>query len=88
MPEATLQAPTQRISLRTPLPADGDDCEEMLAQFAKAGIDVHALATQLQAEGAGVIRQVLERSLGYDQIEMRLSQSCAQSRGLGRQAAS
>ena len=34
------------------LPADGDDCEEVLAQFAKAGIDVDALAVQLQDEGA------------------------------------
>jgi len=34
------------------LPADGGDCEEALAQFAKAGIDVDALAAQLQDEGA------------------------------------
>ena len=34
------------------LPADGGDCEEVLAQFAKAGIDVDALAAQLQEEGA------------------------------------
>src|SRR6185436_3510397 len=34
------------------LPADGGDCEEVLARFAKAGVDVDALATQLQDEGA------------------------------------
>ena len=34
------------------LPADGGDCEEVLAQFAEAGIDVDALAAQLQDEGA------------------------------------
>jgi transaldolase len=34
------------------LPADGGNCEEVLAQFAKAGIDVDALAAQLQTEGA------------------------------------
>ena len=34
------------------LPADGGDCEEVLAQFVKAGIDVDALAAQLQDEGA------------------------------------
>ena len=28
------------------------DCEEVLAQFAKAGIDIYALAVQLQDEGA------------------------------------
>jgi len=32
--------------------ADGGDCEEVLAQFAKAGIDLDALAARLQDEGA------------------------------------
>ena len=31
---------------------DGGDCEEVLAQFAAAGIDVDALAAQLQEQGA------------------------------------
>ena len=34
------------------MPADGGDCEEVLAEFAKAGIDVDALAARLQDEGA------------------------------------
>ena len=34
------------------LPADGGDCEEVLAQFSKAGINIDALAAQLQDEGA------------------------------------
>ena len=34
------------------LPADGGGCEEILAEFAAAGIDVDALAAQLQDEGA------------------------------------
>lgn len=34
------------------LPADGGDCEEVLSQFADAGINVGALAAQLQDEGA------------------------------------
>jgi transaldolase len=34
------------------LPADGGDCEAVLAQFAKAGVDVDALAGTLQADGA------------------------------------
>ena len=33
------------------LPADGGNCEEVLARFAEAGIDVDALAAQLQEEG-------------------------------------
>jgi transaldolase len=34
------------------LRADGGNSEEVLSQFAKAGIDVDALAAQLQDEGA------------------------------------
>jgi transaldolase len=52
MPEATLKALADHGELGGILPADGGDCEEVLAQFAKAGIDVNALAAQLQDEGA------------------------------------
>ena len=31
---------------------DGGNSEEVLGQFAKAGIDIYALAAQLQSEGA------------------------------------
>jgi len=34
------------------LPTDGGDAEEVLKEFAKAGIDINALAAQLQDEGA------------------------------------
>ena len=52
MPEATLNALADHGELGAILPADGGDCEEVLAQFADAGIDVNALAAQLQDEGA------------------------------------
>jgi transaldolase len=52
MPEATLKALADHGELGTILPPDGGDCEEVLAQFASAGIDVIALAGQLQDEGA------------------------------------
>ena len=52
MPEGTLKALADHGELGSILPADGGDCEEVLAQFAKAGIDVDALAAQLQDEGA------------------------------------
>jgi transaldolase len=51
MPEQTLKALAGHTELGTIMPADGGDCEEVLAQFAKAGIDVDALAAQLQDEG-------------------------------------
>jgi transaldolase len=52
MPEGTLKALADHGELGTILPADGGDCEVVLGQFAKAGIDVDALAAQLQEEGA------------------------------------
>jgi transaldolase len=52
MPEATLIALADHGQLGSIMAADGGDCEAVLAQFAKAGISVDALATQLQAEGA------------------------------------
>ncbi len=52
MPEATLKALAAHNELGELLPADGGDCEEVLARFAQAGIDVDALAAQLQDEGA------------------------------------
>ena len=52
MPEGTLKALADHGEIGEPLPADGGDCEEVLAQYGKAGIDVDALAAQLQEEGA------------------------------------
>jgi transaldolase len=52
MPEGTLKDLADHGQLETILPADGGDCEEVLAQFTKGGIDVDALAAQLQDEGA------------------------------------
>ena len=53
MPEGTLKALADHGELGTILPADGGDCEQVLSAFAKAGIDVDALAARLQDEGAG-----------------------------------
>jgi transaldolase len=52
MPEGTLKALADHGELGAVLPADGGDGEEVLAQFAKAGVDIGALAAQLQEEGA------------------------------------
>jgi transaldolase len=52
IPEATLKALADHGEIRAMLPADGGDCEEVLAGFAKAGVDVDVLAAQLQDEGA------------------------------------
>jgi transaldolase len=52
MPEGTLKALAEHSELGALLPADGGDCEEVLARLAKVGIDIDALAVQLQEEGA------------------------------------
>jgi transaldolase len=52
MPENTLKALATHSELGELLPTDGGNGEEVLAQFAAAGIDVDALGAQLQREGA------------------------------------
>src|SRR5213594_3857407 len=52
MPEGTLKALADHGELSEIMSNDGGDCEAALAQFAKAGIDIAALAARLQDEGA------------------------------------
>jgi len=52
MPEGTLKALADHGELSDIMSADGGDCEVVLAEFAKAGIDIDALAARLQDEGA------------------------------------
>ena len=52
MPESTLKALADHGSLGEMLTADGGDSEAVLAQFGVSGVDVDALASQLQDEGA------------------------------------
>jgi transaldolase len=52
MPEGTLKALADHGDLGEILPADGGDSEDVLARFAAAGMDIDALAAQLQDEGA------------------------------------
>jgi transaldolase len=52
MSEGTLNALADHGQLGAILPADGGDSEQVLGEFAKAGVDVDALAARLQDEGA------------------------------------
>jgi transaldolase len=52
MPEGTLKAFGDHGEVDDILAPDGGDCEKVLASFAKAGIDIDALAARLQDEGA------------------------------------
>jgi transaldolase len=52
MPEKTLLAFAAGGTVKSVMAKDGGDAEQVLARFANAGIDVDALATRLQSEGA------------------------------------
>ncbi len=52
MPEGTLLAFADHGKVGAPLSPDGNDAEEVIARHASAGVDVDALAVQLQEEGA------------------------------------
>ena len=52
IPEGTLKALADHGDVPTLMRADGGTCEEVLKQFAEAGVDVHALAQRLQKDGA------------------------------------
>jgi len=52
MPENTLNALADHTEIGDIMATDGGDCESVLGEFAKAGINVDALAAQLQEDGA------------------------------------
>ena len=52
IPEATLHAFDDHGEVGACLPPDGGDCEEVLGEFARAGIDIDELAARLQNDGA------------------------------------
>src|SRR4051794_18040944 len=52
MPESTLAAFHDHGTVDAPMPTDGGDADATLAEFEAAGIDVAALGTKLQSDGA------------------------------------
>ena len=52
MPEGTLKALADHGQIGAAMPGDGGECESVLAEFGKAGIDVDAIAARLQEDGA------------------------------------
>jgi transaldolase len=51
VPEKTLHAYAEHGGFRGTMAEDGGDAETVLAEFTRAGIDIDALATQLQVDG-------------------------------------
>ena len=78
MPEGTLKALAEYTELGSILPADGGDCEETLARFAKAGIDIAALAAQLQDDGAKLFVKSWNELLGVIESKSADIQKTAQ----------
>lgn len=52
IPEDTLKAFADHGETGASMPADGGDCEQVLADFTRTGIDLDKLAARLQDEGA------------------------------------
>jgi transaldolase len=52
MPESTLTAFADHGDLAAPPAPDGGDSQDVLTRFARAGVDIDALAQRLQDEGA------------------------------------
>ncbi|HEX5064873.1 MAG TPA: transaldolase [Myxococcota bacterium] len=52
MPESTLKALAEHQDVGPLMPADGGDCEAVLARFEECGVDLTGLAARLQDEGA------------------------------------
>jgi transaldolase len=52
MPEKTLLAFAEHGTVKSAMPKDGGDAEDVLKRFAEAGVDVDVLAAKLQVEGA------------------------------------
>jgi len=64
IPEKTLHAFAEHGEIRSVMPVDGGDTEAVLTRFAGAGIDVDALAIQLQRDGARAFVKSWQELLG------------------------
>lgn len=64
MPEGTLKAFADHGRVAAPVPADGGDCDAVLAGVRRAGIDLDALAAKLQTDGAAAFVKSWHELLG------------------------
>jgi transaldolase len=81
LPEATLKALETHGEIKTLMPTDGGDCEEVLARFAGASVDVDALAARLQDDGA---RSFVESWKSLLRCIASKSEALAKASGNGR----
>ncbi len=64
MPEHTLKAFADHGQVGAAIPADGGDCESVIAQYQVAGVDIDAIAARLQGEVATSFVQSWNELLG------------------------
>ena len=72
MPENTLLALADHGVIGAMLPHDGGDAEQVLGEFTRAGIDLHALAEKLQRDGAAAFVQ------SWDNLLARIADKSAE----------
>lgn len=81
MPEKTLLAFAEHGALDGVMATDGGDAEEVLARFGQAGVDIDALASRLQREGAQsfvtswqqLLQRISDKGAGLPQASQRAS---------------
>ena len=71
IPEKTLIALADHGEVPGLLRADGGGCEEVLAQFTRAGIDLQALAVPASDRRRRVVREIMALVDGGDRFEVR-----------------
>ena len=69
MPDKTLLAFADHGQVGDPLPADGGDAEQVLAEFEAAGVDVSGARLPPSARGRRGVRRVVERAAAIDRRE-------------------
>ena len=74
MPDGTLKALADHGEVGAILPADGGDCEQVLAQFAERRHRCRCAGDPASGRGGQVVRPVLERAHGGDRIQERRAQ--------------
>jgi glucose-6-phosphate isomerase len=73
MPDNTLIAFYEHGEVGESMPADGGNCDAVLASFARSGVDVAALADELQREGAESFDLAWKELLGHIDEQVRIS---------------
>jgi transaldolase len=71
MPEATLLAFADHGEIEAPMPADGGYAEAVLGEFLREGLDLVALAEQLQREGVAAFEASWRRLLSSIEAKSR-----------------